>query len=165
MNERIFPGFTYIVELIKAGRVIETETVHNIIPEAGLNYMLSAALKGGTQSPNWYIGLFEGNYSPQSTDTAATFPGLAVECTTYVETARPAWTSGAVAAGAVNNSASKAEFTSNALRTIYGGFLSSNPVKGSTTGTLVSVVRFSSPKTFEPDSILRVTAGFTMTSL
>jgi hypothetical protein len=165
MNEHTAAGFEYLVELIRNGEVVDSEVVHNLLPTEGINYLLSAGLKGGSQVTTWYIGLFEGNYVPQSTDTAATFPGLATECTGYSEAARVEWVEGSVAAGTVNNSASRAEFTSNALKTIYGGFITSNPNKGAATGTLLSVVRFSSPKTFELDSVLRVTAGFTMTSV
>ena len=165
MNASAKAGFQYLIEVLRNGEVIDSEVVHNLLPTEGLNYFLSAGLKGGSQVTTWYIGLFEGNYVPQSTDTATTFPGLATECTGYSETARVEWVEGAVAAGTVNNSASRAEFTSTALKTIYGGFITSNPTKGATTGTLLSVVRFSSPKTFELDSVLRVTAGFTMTSV
>jgi hypothetical protein len=165
MNEHASAGFEYLVEVIRDGVVIESEVVHNLLPVEGINYLLSAGLKGGSQIPTWYIGLFEGNYAPVSGDTAATFPGLATECTTYAEAARVEWNEGSVVSGTVNNSANRAEFTSNALRTIYGGFIASAPAKGATSGTLLSVVRFSSPKTFEPDSVLRVTAGFTMTSV
>jgi hypothetical protein len=165
MAERVPAGFAYLVEHVRAGRVIERELVHNLMPTEGLNYALSAALTGGAQVSAWYIGLFEGNYTPQASDTAATFPGLATETTAYSGSVRLPWTYSAVAAGATNNSASKAEFTASATKTIYGGFLSSSSVRGGTTGTLLSVVRFSSPKTVDSGDILRITAGFTLTSL
>lgn len=165
MNEQIAAGFKYLVEVVKDGVVIDSEVVHNLIPTEGLNHIVGVALKGGAQNTSWYVGLFEGNYTPIASDTAATFPAVATECTTYDETTRPVWTGGSVVTGAVSNAASRAEFTSNANKTIYGGFVSSASAKGGTTGTLVSVVRFSSPKTFDSGSVLRVTAGFTMTSV
>ena len=48
--------------------------------------------------------------------------------------------------------------------TVYGGFLSSSSVRGGTTGTLLSVVRFSTPKVLENGSELRVSAGITLAS-
>jgi hypothetical protein len=162
---QIRTGFRYTFDFIKDGRVVDSETIDNLMPTEGLNYMITAGMKGGSQIATWYVGLYEGNYTPVAGDTAATFPGLATECTTYDEAARLEWVEGSVASGAVSNSASRAEFTSNALKTIYGGFLSSSATKGSTAGTLLSVVRFSSPKTFEVGTIVRVTAGFTMTSV
>ena len=165
MNERISAGFEYLVELVKDGQVVDSEVVHNLLPTEAINHILNVVLKSGTQVPTWYMALFEGNYTPLSTDTAATTPAAAVECITYAEAARVEWVEGAVAAGTVNNTASKAEFTSNANKTVYGGFMTSVPAKGATTGTLISIVRFSSPKTFESGSVLRVTGGFTMTSV
>jgi hypothetical protein len=165
MNEQLKAGFKYLIETVKDGVVIDSEVAHNLLPVEGINYLVTAGMKGGTQITTFYIGLFEGNYVPQAADTAAGFPGLATECTTYDEITRPEWAEGSVVSGAVNNTTSRAEFTSNALKTIYGGFMSSNPTKGAASGVLLSVVRFSSPKTFEPGTVLRVTAGFTMTSV
>lgn len=165
MNEHIQAGFEYLIEVIKDGVVIDSEVVHNLLPIEGINHMMGVTLKGVTPVATWYLGLFEGNYTPTSADIMSTFPGLATECTTYDETARVAWDEGSIVTGAVNNSASRAEFTSNTTKTVYGGFMASNPVKGATSGVLLSVVRFSSPKSFEAGSVLRVTAGFTMTSV
>lgn len=165
MNQQLNGGFEYLVEVLRNGEVISSERVHNLMPTEGLDHILSVAMKGGSQVPTWYIGLFEGNYTPVATDTAATLPGLATESTAYDEATRVAWNEGSIVTGALSNSASKAEFTANAVKTIYGGFISSNQTKGSTTGVLLSVVRFGSPKTLEAGSVLRVTAGFTLTSI
>lgn len=165
MNEKIAAGFEYLIEVVKDGVVIDSEVAHNLLPIEGLDHIIDVALKGGAQHASWYVGLFEGNYTPIASDTAATFPAVATECTAYTEATRPAWTGGAVATGSVSNSASRAEFTSNSNKTIYGGFVVSASAKGGVTGTLISVVRFSSPKTFDSGSVLRVTAGFTMTSV
>ena len=81
-------GTTYLIEHIRAGEVISHEEVHNLIPIEGLNHAVSVIVKQGTQSAGWYIGLFEGNYSPVAGDTAATFPTAAVECLTYAPATR-----------------------------------------------------------------------------
>lgn len=157
-------GFIFTFDWIKRGVIVDRDVIRNLWPTEGVNHMLNGEFKGGPQATTWYLSLFEGNYTPTIADVAATFPTLAIECTTYAEATRPAWVSGAVAAGSVNNSASKAEFTSNANKTIYGGFLSSAAAKGATSGTLASIVRFTSPRAFDIDTVLRVSAGLTLVS-
>ena len=158
-------GFTWTIDVIKDGVVVDSETQHNLIPVEGINYLISAGLKGGTPLTSWYIAPFSGTYTPVPTDTAATFPAAATELTTYAETARQALVLGTVAAGQADNSASTAVFTSNANGvTVKGGFITSAATKGAATGTLISAVQFSSPKAFDSGTILRITAGFAITS-
>jgi hypothetical protein len=164
MNTKLHGGFKYLIEVLKDGVVVDSEEVYNLMPTEGVNHMLGVTLVGASQVTTWYAGLYEGNYTPVIGDTAALLPSLAVECTTYVGTTRKTWTPGSVAAGVVDNSAARAEFEFNATKTVYGGFLSSAPAKGATTGVLISVVRFSSPRVLDSGSILRVTAGMTLTS-
>ena len=164
MNQTLKPGFKWKVELIKDGVLTDVTEDCNIMPTEGMNHLLNVLLKGGSQIGNWYVGIYNGNYTPVLGDTAATFPGTATENTTYVAAQRPAFTAGTVAGGAVDNTASVAEFTSTANATVQGGFIASSAVKGGTTGVLLSAVKFSSSKNFETGSILRVTAGFTLTS-
>lgn len=164
MNSNLSGGFIYTVEVLKNGEVVDSEVVHNLIPTEGLNHMLATEFAGGTPVATWYIGLYEANYTPVAGDTAATFVGLATETTTYTEATRRAFVPGAVAGGSVSNTASKAEFTSSANKTVYGAFMTSAAAKGATSGVLISAVKFASPKTFDLDSVLRVTAGFTAAS-
>jgi hypothetical protein len=169
IKESLLTGFTYLIEVMdkQTGKVDEsqTEIVHNLTPIEGLNYFLSAGIKGAAQLSTWYIGIFEGNYTPQTTDIMSTFPGSATESTAYAESARLAFSSGAVSAGALDNSAAVANFTINATKTIYGGFISSGSVKGNGSGVLLSAVRFTSPKAVDNSTILKVTAGFQMASV
>jgi hypothetical protein len=157
-------GFTYLIEHVRAGVVIDREVVHNLMPTEGLNFVQSALFKAASIPATWYIGLFEANYTPVAPDTMATFPGTATETTAYDETTRVAFVPGSVSGGACDNAASKAEFTFNASKTIYGGFVSSVATKSSTSGTLLSAVKFGSPKTVIDDDVLRVTAGHTFAS-
>lgn len=83
-------GFTYLVEHVRGGVVIDREVVHNLVPTEGLNYILEAALRGGAALSTWYIALFEGNYTPVAGVTAATFPAAATECTAYDQATRVA---------------------------------------------------------------------------
>lgn len=165
MNTQLTGGFTYLVEVLKGGEVIDSETTHNVMPTEGINHMLDSTLGGASQVATWYLGLYEGNFTPSIGDTAALLPSLAVECTSYDGATRKAWVPAAAAAGVKDNSASRAEFEFTASKTVYGGFMSSAPAKGATTGALISVVRFSSTRVLDAGSILRVTAGMTLTSI
>jgi hypothetical protein len=166
MKQTAKAGFKYLVEVIGAdGFVRDREVIHNLMPVEGLNHLLGVALKSSAQVATWYVGLYEGNYTPVPGDTAAGFPTSATETTAYDETTRQVLTLGAVLSGAVDNSANRAQFTLNATKTIYGGFISSSSAKSSTSGVLLSAVKFSSPKSLESGEILRLTAGFTITSI
>ena len=166
MNNQAEAGFTYLVEVIDAhGNVTDSEIVHNLMPTEGLNHVLSVLLKAGSQVTQWYVGAYENSYTPVAGDTMAAFPAAAGETTAYAAATRPAFTPGTVAAGAVDNSAAKADFVFNATKSIVGGFVSSASAKGSTAGVLLSAVRFATPKSVDNTSTLRITAGFTMSSL
>lgn len=157
-------GVNYTIEVIRGGAVVDSETVHNLMPEEGRNHAVSVITKGATQVPAWYIGLFEGNYVPVDSDKASTFPTSATECTAYLPATRVEFVEGAVAAGVVENTASRAEFTFTAAKTIYGAFLVSAQAKGAITGVLMSAARFTAPKVLQIDDVLRVTASFSLTS-
>lgn len=156
-------GFVYTVEQVRAGEVIHTETVHNLVPDEGIEYLLRGALLSGTPIVAWYIGIYEGDYVPTPDVTAVNVASASVECSAYTSTSRPAWT-GAYTAGTADNSASRAEFTMNLDKSVYGAFLISNASKGSNTGTLLSIARFTSPKNLESADILRITAGLSLLS-
>lgn len=166
MNETQTVGFEYTVEVLdKDGNVTDREVVHNIMPLEGIHHVLNTVLKGGAQVAQWHIGLYETAYTPTPNDKMANFPSAAVEATEYEATTRLPFTPGNLADGSVDNSANAAEFKFTAAKLIYGGFISSSSAKGSTSGVLLSAVRFGSPKSVDSSSTLRVTAGFTMASL
>lgn len=128
-------------------------------PIESLNHVIATEFLGGTPVTAWYIGLFEGNYTPTPDVKASTLPGLATECTAYASTTRVPFVPGAVANGAIDNSANLAQFVMTADKTIYGTFIVSAPAKGATTGVLADVVRFASPKFQPAGSTLSVLAG------
>lgn len=126
----------------------EEHTTHNLIPTEGLNYLLNAGLRGGTQQPSFYLAIFSGNYTPVAGLTAATFAATASEITSntegYSELTRPVWTPAAPASGVMDNLASRASFNivTTGTVTIRGAALLSDSGKGSTAGTLISAGRF-----------------------
>ncbi|MBS0453949.1 MAG: hypothetical protein JSS14_21825 [Proteobacteria bacterium] len=165
MNSKAEFGFTWIAEVVAPdGTVSQREVLHNLIPDEGVAHMMGVTFKQSAQVATWYIALYEGNYTPTNDITAAQFPALATECTTYTPTSRVEWVEGSVVGGSVDNSAAKAEFTFTAAKTVYGGVLTSASAKGATTGLLISAVRFASPKVLEVGAVLRVVAGNALVS-
>ena len=158
-------GVEYSIEIVRNGTVIDTFKFHNLVPEEGLNHIVNVVLKGAAQTSQWFLGLFEGNYNPHTTDRAATIPQAATECVNYLPTDRPQLLTGETVGGVADNSASRAEFTFASARTVYGAFITPSRVKGSATGPLLSIARFPTPKNVEADDSLRVSASFTARSI
>lgn len=161
-NSKLKVGFKYFVEHIRKGIVLSVEECFNLVPTEGMNHILNTEFKTGAQVTSWYVGIFEGNYTPVAGITAATIVAASTECTTYDSSTRPLWDSGTVSAGALDNSASKAEFVMSADKTVYGGFITSSNVKGGSTGVVDSAVRFATAKILETDDTLRITAGIVL---
>ena len=141
------------------------EVVPNLIVTEGLNYLVGVALKGVTPVTSWYVALFSGNVSVQAAWTAANFTAGSTEFTAYSQATRVAWVGGSVAAGAVNNTASKASFTINSdTQTVRGAALLSASAKSSTTGTLLGAARFTSDKVLDTDEVLDIGYGLTLSA-
>lgn len=161
-------GFRYEFEQVcpKTGIVLNRQVEHNLMPIEGLNYLITAALLGGSQLGQWYLAPYEGAYDPQPLDTMATFPGSATELTAYVSATRPLVQLAAASGGTTDNSANRIELvgTTNG-KFVTGGFISSSPTKGATTGVLLSAVRLPSPEPLRAGGIVRATAGFVFVSI
>lgn len=156
--------YKYLVEHLRDGEMLSSEIMKNLIPVEGLNHMMSVTVGNGSQVPVWYVSLFEGNYTPLPTNTAANFPGLATECIAYSEGTRQTFVEGAIVNGATDNSASKAAFTMTADKMLYGCALQSVAAKGATTGTLLSAVRFSVAKDAKIGDVIRISAPLSLTA-
>jgi len=141
-EEAITAGGVFHFKQIRNGKVIAEWDDHNLVVNEGLNYTLNASLGGDTQQASWYIGLFEGNYTPLATDAGATIANNATECTAYDEAARPQWVEPGAASQSITNSAAPATFTINATKSVYGAFLISDSTKGGATGVLFAAARF-----------------------
>lgn len=165
MHNTLNVGGRYIVEHIRNGEVIDSEDITNLVVNEGLDHLLNTVFHGGTQIGTWYLGLFEGNYTPAPTLTAASIVSAATECTAYDEAQRQEFREGAASAQSISNGANKATFTMNGTKTVYGAFLVSNATKGATSGTLFSAARFASPKQVVDDDQLLLTYTFTASSI
>lgn len=158
-------GGVYHGQIIRAGEVIEEFEDKNLVVNEGLNALLNVMFNGTTQISTWYLGIFEGNYTPVATVTAATITSASTESTAYASATRPEYVEAAASGQSITNSASRASFVFNATKTIYGAFLISNATKSATTGTLFSAARFSTAKAVESGDELLLTYTFSASSV
>ena len=152
-------GGVFEFELVRDGKVIDKWSDHNIVVDEGLNDLLQVYLGNGTQKATWYVGIFEGNYTPVAGLTAANIASVAYanECVAYSEATRPEWVEATASAKQITNTANKAAFTITATKTIYGAFLISNSEKGGTNGVLFCASRFAAPRSVVATDQLLVT--------
>ena len=124
------------------GQLKWEDTFHNLVTTAGLNHYLGVTLAAVTQVTAWYVGLTTGPgagnvYS--AADTIAIHGGWS-EAVPYSNGTRPQWNPGSVAAGSVDNSASKAVFSINNTATVAGCFLAQAQPKSPNAGYNVGVL-------------------------
>lgn len=163
--EILKPGFVYQPTIIGVGGDEgPPEPVLNIIPLVGLNYMIGAAFTGVSQFSNWYLGLFDNNWTPATGDTMTTLIASAGENVAYTGTARQAIVFPAVSGGALTTSADPNVFAFTSSETIRGAFITTGSAWGGTSGLLVSAVLFTSPKTVVSGESLSVPVGFGLVS-
>lgn len=156
---------SYHGKIIRADGGIEEFDFDNLCVDEGLNSLLNIQFDAATQITAWYMGLFEGNYTPVAGLTAATVASAATETTAYNETTRRAFSPAAASAKSITNSASAATFTFNATKTLYGAFLISDNTKGGTSGVLFSAAKFPTTKSVSSGDQLLLTYTFTASSV
>ena len=154
----------YQLELRRVDGTVEFFEDDNLIVDEGLNSILNTELGGATAKPTWYLGVFEGNYTPLAAVTAATITAASTESTAYAAATRVEWVEVASTAKSITNSASRASFVFNATKTIYGAFLVSESAKSAVTGTLFSALRFANAKAVESGDELLITYTVTAAS-
>lgn len=162
---KIAMGGKFIGQLIRNGEVVDEFEDHNLVVNEGLNHILNVEFNGTTQVTNWYLGVFEGNYTPVSSVTAATIASASTESTAYTSATRPAYTSAAASSQSITNSASRASFVFNATKTIYGAFLVSSSTKSGTSGVLFAAAQFASSKSVTSGDELLLTYTFSASSV
>jgi hypothetical protein len=69
-QQGLIVGGIYQGQIVRDGKIIEEFEDHNLVVNEGLNHMLDVLLHGSTQVATWYLGVFEGNYTPVATVTA-----------------------------------------------------------------------------------------------
>lgn len=158
-------GGIFTGQLIRNGVVIDEFVQPNLVVNEGLNRMLNVMFNGASQTSAWYLGVFEGNYTPVATVTAATIASAATESTAYTSSTRPEYVEAVSTAQSTTNSASRASFVFNAAKSIYGAFLISDATKSGTSGVLFSAARFTTAKAVESGDELLLTYTFNATSV
>ena len=133
----------------------------NIVTDEGINAMLNIMFHGDAAKNPWYVAIFESNSTPATSDTYDLWAdSLVTECNAaYDEETRPVYVEAAATGKAITNSASKAVFTMNNNKTIYGAALVSNSTKGGHVAGdfLFCVSTFAVARSVVNADILRVT--------
>lgn len=162
MNSILGSGLQYDATITHPDGSVERFTDFNLLPQEAVNHI--AGLIRGSSAPiaNWYVGVFENNYVPTSAVTAADLQTLVGESVAYDEALRPTWSNTYDSVSLISNAASKAVFTFNATKRIYGAFIVSASGKGGNTGTLLSIARFTTARDLDAGSVLSITAGLTL---
>lgn len=145
-----------------AGALKWSEDISNLVTTAGLNDILTQYFKGSAYTAGWFVGLVDNaSFSAfAAADTPASHAGW-IESVAYSNATRPALTLGTVAAGSVDNSASKAVFNVNATATINGAFISTLNTKSGTTGTMYGEASFAGTRSVINGDTLNVTVTLT----
>ena len=161
LNLRIPIGTLWEFEHFRQGKLIDQWKQGNVTTDEGLNAFLDIMFHATTQITPWYLAVFENDYTPLVSNTYAV-PGY-TECTTYAPATRPEFVEAAASSKVLTNSASKASFTFNATKTIYGASLVSVVTKGDTgAGTLFASSKFATSKSVVSTDVLLVTCTITL---
>lgn len=129
----------------------------------GLNYLMNCGFKAASPETAFFVAPFSGNVTPASSLTAATFVATMTEVTGYTPATRPEFVEGTVAAGAVSNSASRAEITATGALTVWGAGLLSVATKSAGTGVLAAAAKFSAVRTLAITDVLAFQWTLTLT--
>jgi hypothetical protein len=149
----------------KHGKLKYTDHAENCCTAEGLTKLLNVMFHAAAAISTWYIAIFEDNHTPVDGDTYAV-PGY-TECTAYDEPTRPEFVEAEAAAKTMSNTLSKATFTINDTKTLYGAALvgGGSPAngKGDTGGggVLYAAAKFTSGKPVEDDDTFKVTCTLT----
>ena len=154
-------GSVWDFECWRKGQIAWKEKIHNLMTDEGINSLLNVYFHAATQITQWYVTIFEDNYTPLVTNTYAV-PGY-TETTAYSEATRPTFDEAAASGKAITNTASKATFTFSSDKTIYGGALVGGGSAAGTKsdkaggGVLVCSAKFATSKPVVTNDVLKVT--------
>lgn len=156
-------GFRYELELTDkaTGEVVDREVRYNRIPQAGIDFLIQAPFGDVPTVGTFHCFLFKNNFVASAGTTAADIPSAMGEFVDYSEATRPVWDRAYDGAGTLDNSGAKAAFTPTVDAVVYGAGIVSNSAKGSNTGLLLSVVRFSTTKQLTAGLEAKLTCGLT----
>lgn len=160
----------YHVECIDPeGNLKWKETIKNLVTTEGLNYIMNAGFKSGSQVGTWYVGLKDTG-APAAGDSSSaigTSPAAWTEYTEYSEANRQGLTLGTVTTGSVDNVGNVASFTiSSPAPDVYGVFVVDDNTKSASSPATVlyGVGDFASAKVVDPNDTLNVTVTISAAS-
>jgi hypothetical protein len=164
-KQRFLAESVWDVEHWRGDDMLSKTLDKNICTDEGLNALLDIMFDGDTQITAWYVAIFESDTTPAAGTTYAV--PVYTESTAYAEAARVAYVVPAASSKVTTNTASKATFTMNATKTIYGAALvgggtdatDNTDVAGG--GTLYCASQFSASKSVESGDVLKVTITIT----
>jgi hypothetical protein len=152
----------------KDGNLKWADITRNTVQHMGLTTTLNCLFHGQTPPTTWYATLFESD-TAMTGGTATYAVPVYTETTAYDEVTRPEFVeSTATTAGtsALSNSASKASFTMNDTKTIYGGalvggtcgtFCATKNDTAATGGILYCASKFTVAKDVVNDDVVKLT--------
>ena len=148
----------------KHGKLKWVDEAQNILTDEGLNRILNVLLHGTIQTATWYCTLVETDTIPAA-GMNYDVP-VYTESVAYDELTRPAYVEAESVAKSTTNSASKAVFTINATKTMYGASLVSINTKGDHTAgannVLLCYAKFAVSRAVLDDDVINLT--YTITS-
>ena len=165
-RQNIMLGGVFTHDVCRNGELLGEQSDKNLVTNAGLDYVLDVAYRNQTVSANWYIGMFESNYTPLAADTVSVLVSSYGESasTVFDESVRQAWTIVAPSSQVLTNTAAKATYTIAAAQTptIYGAFLvDSSTIRNVSTGVLNSASKFSTARSLVATDELLITYTIT----
>jgi hypothetical protein len=147
------------------GKLLDIWKNGNITTNEGYNSLLDVYFHAATPITVWYIALFEDDYTPQATDDYAA-PGF-TESTAYTEATRQTWVEDPANGQSITNS-TKAAFTINATKNIYGASLMSDSTKDdqvAANAVMYCAAKFTSVKPVESGDTLKVAITISMQNI
>lgn len=162
MKDKSKVGGVFHFTQVRDGKVIDEWDSENIVVNEGLDYILGSSLLGVAQKSNWYLGVFDGVYTPVSGDNGGNIASNSGESSAYAEApTRQTWAGDAVSGQSTTNSV-QAVISINATVTMQGAFLISTNVIDDTAGLLYAASKFASPRVLASGDILQV--GYTVSA-
>lgn len=156
-------GFVWEGEIVGPdGQVLQRGKTKNIIPQVGIDFLVSLIRGTGVPVSGWYVGVGEADYVPTSGITSAGLQSQVGESQAYSESERPLWDNTYDGVSIITNLDSRAEFSFTTAKRLYTGFLVANSTKGSAAGQLLSIARFMTPYDVPAGSTFRLGVSITL---
>jgi hypothetical protein len=162
LRSGITGGFIYSCEYEYRGAIVDRFQMCNVIPQQWMDFLAALILGDETPIANWYIGIYEHNYVPESSVRATDLQTLVGESQAYASATRPRWEAVWDGTAVLDNLAQRVEFEITQDKTLYGSFICSDSTKGGSSGILASCARFPSPRSVQAGGVFRFAAGLTL---